>query len=147
MESDNSTPTPEKAVAPNAPALIHYERLSEDKFFEGYANNVVFESSAWDLRFIFGKLDQSMGSNANTVIQHAAITLPWSQVKAGLYFLQLHLAVHELINGKVNVPKGVVPLPKPPTEDQLKTLEHANEVFELARELFKRFSEANPEAF
>jgi len=139
MEAD--TKTPEKpAVIP-----IDYKRLPDDKFFEGYANNVVFESSAWDLRLIFGKLDQSKGPN--TVVQHSAITLPWSQVKAGIYLLQLHLAFHEAVNGKVYVPKGIINPPVPPTEDQEKTLPHAREVFEFVQKLFKQFSEANPEAF
>src|SRR5208282_3259713 len=102
MKPDNSTP--EKGATPNPP--LDFRRLPDDQFFEAYANNVVFESTAWDLRLIFGKMDLAKG--ANVIVQHSAMTLPWSQVKAGIYLLQVHLALHELINGKVYVPKGVI---------------------------------------
>lgn len=139
MEPNNSVP--EKV----APTTIEYKRLPDDKFFEGYANNVLLESNAWDLRLIFGKIDLAKG--ANTVVQHSAMTLPWSQIKVGIYFLQYHLAVHEIINGKVNVPKGVISPPVPPTEDEEKEDPRTRKAFEALKELFRQFSEANPEAF
>lgn len=140
MEPNN--PTPEKATV-SIP--IEYKRLPDDQFFEGYANNVLLEPTAWDLRLIFGKIDLAKGPS--TVVQHSAITLPWSQAKVGIYFLQFQLALHELVHGKVYVPKGVISPPVPPTEDQEKTEPLARKAFEILQELFRRFSEANPEAF
>ena len=139
MESDNS--------ASRGPAIvpIDYKRLPDDQFFEGYANNVVLESTAWDLRLIFGQIDLSKGTN--TVVQHTSMTLPWAQIKTGIYLLQVHLALHELVNGKVRVPKGVISPPVPPTEDQEKALPQAKEFFKIIQELFRQFSEANPESF
>jgi hypothetical protein len=139
MESDNSVPSIQ-VIKP-----IDYKRVSEDEFFEDYANNVVLEPTAWDLKLIFGKIDLSKGPN--TVVQHAAMTLPWAQIKVGLYFLQVHLAVHEMLNGKIHIPKGVIGPPVPPTEDQEKTVPHAKEAFTIIQGMFKNFSEANPEAF
>ena len=137
-----SNPNPGKAGLSN---LIDYKRLPDEQFYEGYANNVFLESNAWDLKLIFGNIDQSKG--ANTVVQHAAMTLPWGQIKAGIYFLQLHLAAHEILHGKVQVPKGVINAPVPPTEDQEREDPRTRKLFELAQELFRQFSEANPESF
>jgi hypothetical protein len=138
MESDNSTPS-RTAIQP-----IDYKRIPEDEFFEDYANHVLLEPTAWDMKLVFGKTDLSKGPN--TVVQYAAITLPWAQIKVGIYLLQLHLAVHEMENGKVHVPKGVINPPAPPTEDQEKTVPHAREAFKIIQELFKKFTEANPES-
>jgi hypothetical protein len=65
----------------------------------------------------------------------------------GLYFLQVHLAAHELVNGRIQVPKGVINPPASPTEDQVKAAPQAEELFRILQELFEKFSEANPEAF
>ena len=46
-----------------------YQR--DEEFAYLYANNVRFESSAFDLKMIFGELDQS-GKDGLTVIQHTA---------------------------------------------------------------------------
>src|ERR1039458_6259205 len=113
MEPSDSTPRKDNISVP-----IEYKRLPDDKFFEEYANNVFLEPTVWDLKLIFGNIDQAKGPN--TVVQHSAIRLPWSQIKVGIYFLQFHLAVHEQLFGRVFVPKGIVNQPHPPTEDQEK---------------------------
>lgn len=140
MEPSDSSP-----VKSGIANQVNYKRLPDEQFYEGYANNLFLESNAWDLKVIFGNIDQSKG--ANTVVQHSAITLPWSQIKVGIYFLQIHLAVHEIVNGKVQVPKRVISPPVPPTEDQEKEDPRTRKLFEVAQELFRRFSEDNPEAF
>src|ERR1039458_5289099 len=138
MESDSLA---QEKASTNTP--IDYKRLPDDLFFEQYANNVYFEPSAWDLKLIFGKIDQAKGS-AN-VIQHSAMTLSWSQVKIAIYFLQFHLAVHESIHGKVYVPKSIVNAPVPPTEDQQKDDPRTKIIFETINKLYRQFVEANPE--
>jgi hypothetical protein len=140
MESEDTTSREQNATTP-----IEYKRLPDDQFFESYANNVFLEPTGWDLKLIFGNVDLAKG--ANTVVQHSAMTLPWSQIKAGIYFLQIHLAVHEIFNGRVNVPRGVIRPPVPPTEEQEREDPRARKAFEAAQELFRRFSEANPESF
>jgi len=140
MESDDTTLRKQNATTP-----IEYKRRPDDQFYENYANNVFLEPTAWDLKLIFGNIDLAKG--ARTVVQHSAMTLPWSQIKAGIYFLQIHLAVHEILNGKVHVPRGVIMPPVPPTEEQEKEDPRARKAFEAAQELFRRFSEANPESF
>ena len=90
-------------------------RRAED-FISRYANNSLLQGSAWDLKIIFGELDQSTGPNS--VIQHTAITLPWNQVKTLIYFLQLQLASQESERGKVHIPKEVVAhIPKEPPKE------------------------------
>ena len=63
--------TPEQSTA--------IERSQTEDFRNTYANNVLFETSVWDLKMIFGQLDQRLGQNA--VVQHTAVAVPWPQVK------------------------------------------------------------------
>jgi hypothetical protein len=127
-----------------APTPIDYRR-DEEQFIEGYANNVFLEPSAWDLRLIFGQIQPAKGPNV--VVQHTAITLPWSQVKVLSYLLQFHLTLaEELVNGKIAVPKGVITPPVRPPEEVEKQFPNARKLFEAVRKLYDDFVTANPEA-
>lgn len=140
MEPENSAPG--KATLGTA---INFERLPNDEFYENYANHVLLVPTAFDLSLVFGKIEPSKGPN--NVVQHSAITLPWSQIKVGIYFLQVTLAAHEFLNGRIQIPKGVVNPPPSPTEDQMKDTPQAEEVFKIVQDLFMKFREANPESF
>jgi hypothetical protein len=140
MEPDDKAAKKESGSIP-----IDYRRVPDDQFYANYANHVLLEPTAWDLKLIFGKIDLAKGPT--TVVQHSAMTLPWSQIKVGIYLLQYHLALHEIMCGKVQVPKGVISPPMPPTEDQEREDPRAVKTYEALEELFRRFCEANPEAF
>ena len=94
---DEQTPRPD----------IKLERT--ENFVSRYANNLRFESSVWDLKVIFGELDQSQGDEL--VHQHTLITLPWTTVKLLIYFLRVNLTLHERQNGKVKMASSVWPAP------------------------------------
>lgn len=79
---------------------------SED-FLSVYANNIQFEASVWDLKILFGELDQSDGRI--DVEQHTGVNLTWMQAKILAYYLRLNIAVHEMSNGKISVPDSVMP--------------------------------------
>jgi len=49
-----------------------------EDFVNYYANNVQFEASSFDLKVIFGQLQQSHGTQ---VLQECAVTVPWVQAK------------------------------------------------------------------
>lgn len=87
-------------------------------FVSRYANNVQIEASAWDMKLIFGLLDQRPAAkefNAPAhVEQHTAINISWPEVKVLIFLMQLQLAGHEKENGKVKVPVNAIP-PEPPT--------------------------------
>lgn len=108
---------------------------SED-FTSAYANHSFLEPSAWDLKIIFGELDQSV--EPLVVQQHSSITLPWPQAKVFLYFLRLQVAAHEMANGKINLPPGVIPPEiEKPTEEQLKQEPKAMEAYEAFKKIRK----------
>lgn len=110
-----------------------------DDFRSEYANNSLLQVSNWDLKIIFGELDQSKGPN--DVIQKVAITLPWPQAKVLSYFLTLNLITHEAVNQREVIPSGIIPpLPKeaPPGVTA--------EAFRKAREFYDKFIAENPEA-
>jgi hypothetical protein len=86
-----------------------FERVED--FYTDYANNVYLEGSVWDLKLIFGQLDQSSGSAITE--QRAAITIPWRQAKILNYLLSIHIRAHELDTGlPIEIPKSAIP-PEP----------------------------------
>jgi len=109
-----------------------------DEFYEAYANSILYESSSWDLKLIFGQLDQTEG--AVKVVQHSAITLPRTQVKLMVYWLRGQIEAHELMNGKIHIPPPVIPPPPPPlTEEIKKSDQNAEAVYAIFHRLHKEF--------
>lgn len=122
MAPENSTPP------------MQYQSLPEDDVYrEVYANNVYLEPSAWDLKAIFGQLDQRQGKV--TIRQHTAVTVPWTQAKILMFWLRGYLEFHEKTQGKVIIPpNGIPPEVTPPSEEQKKS----DPSVEIAYEIFKR---------
>lgn len=117
------------------PTGVHFERTSD--FTSTYANNVVLEASAWDLKMIFGQLDQS--KEPNLVKQHLAVTIPWTQAKLLLFFLHVHVKAEELQDGKIHIRPDIRPTEiPPPTEDQMKNPSFM-EFYEFAKKLREEF--------
>ncbi|HEX9545404.1 MAG TPA: DUF3467 domain-containing protein [Pyrinomonadaceae bacterium] len=109
-----------------------------DEFYEAYANSIIYESSSWDLKLVFGQLDQSEGTVK--VVQHSAITLPWTQAKLMLYWLRGQIEIHELLNGKIHIPPPVIPPPPPPlTEEIKKSDQNAEVVYSIFNRLRDEF--------
>jgi hypothetical protein len=82
-----------------------------------YANNSLLEPSVWDLKIMFGQLEQHTG-NAK-VDWHTAVTMPWMQAKVFCYYLRVNLAIHEMVSGPLRThPNVVPPAPEPPTAEQ-----------------------------
>jgi len=129
-------PTPSKT--PNA----DFKRA--DDFVSRYANNAQYESSLWDLKLIFGQLDQSISSQ--TVIQHTAVTIPWLQVKLLVYFLQINLIAHEASNGRVMVAPGIVSEPPIVKKEEASRFGWSEEAIEQIQKHYRNFMAANPEA-
>src|SRR6516162_9992800 len=83
-----------------------------DDFKDLYCNNVRFESSVWDLKVLFGTLDQ--GNPNSTEYQpgvyfHTGISMPWVQAKIALYQLYVAILFQEMSNGTIQVPAQVRP--------------------------------------
>jgi hypothetical protein len=111
---------------------IKYRRA--DDFTDSYANNVFFEPSVWDLRFIFGQLD------SGEIVQHSAISVPWIQVRIMQYYLALNLAMYEYYNGKVPLPQSVVPAkPIEPSAEMLASDPAALEVWKIFTQIHQQF--------
>jgi hypothetical protein len=78
-----------------------------DDYFEVYANQVLYEASAWDLKIIFGALDQSTGTAK--MKKTLAVNIPWAQIKLALFSLRLQLAVEEMEDGKIQIRPSLLP--------------------------------------
>lgn len=112
-----------------------------EDFSSGYANSVFLEPSTWDLKMIFGQLDQSV--EPNVVEQHTAITIPWAQAKILSHFLRVQLAAYEAVHGKVALHRGILP-PEPtvPTKEMLVEEPKAQEIFDILKKLHKELIES-----
>jgi hypothetical protein len=83
---------------------LEYRR--SDDFMRRYSNNTFLEGSVWDLKILFGELDQKLGTNV--VTQHTAVTLSWAQAKVLFHFLRVHLAGYEAEHGRLKIPKHIL---------------------------------------
>ena len=109
-----------------------------DNFTTVYANNAYFESSAWDLKIVFGQLDQSQ--NPAVVKQNLAVTIPWQQAKLAIYWLQIQVAAEEAqLGAKIPIRKDLLPaeLPTPTPEQQSDP--NFTKWFEKARKIREEF--------
>lgn len=112
------------------------EKKQEADLSNEYANNVAFEYSAWDLKLIFGQLDQR--PNKQIVEWHTAITVPWAVAKIIAYYLQINIAAYEHANGRIQIPANVVPaLPEPPS-GEAEQGDGARAIYEAATEAHQR---------
>jgi hypothetical protein len=100
------------------------------------------EASAWDLKLIFGQLDQAR--TPNVVTQHTAMALSWLQVKLLIYYLQLDLAVYESQYGKIVIPAAILPPPPGPLPPEMENDPVARASTERAREIYALWA-ARPE--
>jgi len=76
-----------------------------------YANNTRFETSVWDLKLLFGKLDLSQ-TPPEIVRLHTSITMPWPTAKIMAYFMAINVIIHQQEQGVIPIPERVMP-PRP----------------------------------
>jgi hypothetical protein len=124
---------------PDAPG-IKFER--EEGFTTLYANNTQFEASAWDLKIIFGQLDQSKGVDA-VIQQHTAMTLSWTHAKLMAYFLLANVIAQQARTGFISVPPAVIP-PRPDRSDPTLDNEEARRAVDYLAWVHDQFFGPNP---
>jgi hypothetical protein len=118
---------------PQTPSPLDFKR--DDDFVSLYANNVRFEPNVWDLKMVFGELDQSTGTTI--VDQHTAISVSWRQAKLLAYYVGVNLIIHEADNGPVYLPPSVIPAPFDPA--LVADTPRLVPVWELLAAMHKRF--------
>lgn len=111
-------------------------KQAEEDLSSDYANNVHFETSAWDCKLIFGQLDQRR--TPATIEWHTAITMPWAVAKIVAYYLQVNVAAYERTNGKIQIPANVVPPEPTPPTGELEGDANVLAIYETAVEAYRR---------
>ncbi len=115
-----------------------------ENFESLYANNVQFQPFEWDLKIIFGELDIPPGKQNVVVEQHTAISIPWLQAKLMLFYLGLQVAVHEMSNGPIQIPKALIPAEPTPPSGDLADDPMAHRVYEYIRVSREKFLASEP---
>ena len=125
----------DEPIAP-PPTQAKFERTAD--FVSSYANSVIFEATAWDLKITVVQVDQISGQ---TVIkQHLAVSIPWAQAKLGAYWLQAQIAAHEIEIGKaIGIRPDVLPPPIPPVPPDQENNSVLQKYHEALRKLREEF--------
>jgi len=123
MEDDSKSPPPARVPEP----VIEPDQV--------YANTSVLELSVYDLKILFGQIEQHTG---RTVVDwHTAVTMPWMHVKILLYWLRLQLSWYEATYGTVKVPDVVrPPVPEMSEDATIVTKEYVESMQKLHVEIF-----------
>jgi hypothetical protein len=108
-----------------------------EEFESLYANSVQFEASVWDLKVLFGQVDQAK----SCIEQHTAVSLSWLQAKIAAYFLVVNILIHQAQIGAINVPPAVLP-PRPDPSDP--TIEPYKAVAEYLAWVHDQFFGSDP---
>jgi hypothetical protein len=88
------------------PAKPSFKR--SDDFVSAYANNVLFETTVFDVKVSFGEISQPFNEKP-FVEQRAAITLSWREAKIAALLLTMNVAMHENQFGVLEIPAGNLP--------------------------------------
>ncbi len=119
QKPDEQKPSTEKPTFP--------KRKSAD-YVERYANNFFFESSFWDLKLIFGILDQSEKPNPTSI--HTTVNVPWAQAKIAAYVMLVNVVLQERYGEPIKVRGELIPMP---VEEAVTTLGDTLEGAEIVR--------------
>ena len=96
-----------------------------------YANNSLCEPSVWDLKVIFGQLEQHTGQTR--IDWHTAVTMPWAQAKLLSYYIRLNIAQHEIQFGGLKSPPSITPARPSPPAGKLKGNPDELQFYEMAK--------------
>ncbi|MFZ1887297.1 MAG: hypothetical protein WAU33_04645 [Candidatus Binataceae bacterium] len=120
------------------PSSQTIERAAD--FTVRYANNIYFESTAWDIKLTFGHIEQAIDP---VVVKHDfAVTIPWPQAKLALFWLRLHVEMAEAEVGvKIPIRKDVLPAELPeefpePLNKDVSAAKRFREIYEKLRREF-----------
>jgi hypothetical protein len=132
-DAQNTAPVP---AIPASGAQVEVKR-DESNFFAGYANSIIVESNAFDMKLIFGLYDHRNALKP-IVNQFSSMNIAWPEVKLLIFWMQIHLASYERENGKIKIPANAIPPEIPPLPPQFDNPQ-GREVVELVRKLRAEF--------
>src|SRR5438046_3194865 len=69
-----------------------------ENFQKFYANNVIAEGTAWDLRLTFGQFDNVLGRQTNT--QLCSVMMSFGLAKLMLFWIEAQILAHEVETGR-----------------------------------------------
>jgi hypothetical protein len=126
---------PEKKQEPSQKDLTQ-QRV--EGFQSIYANSVVFEPSAWDLKLIFGQLDQSVDPAATR--QTVSVTISWQQAKLALFWLKVQVqAMEDQLKTKIPIREDIQPAPLPAMTAEQKKNPEARKFYDWYAKARKEF--------
>jgi hypothetical protein len=109
-----------------------------EDFVNLYANHLISDSTAWDMKLTFGQFEETDGK---TVIrQKAAINLPFGLAKLAIYWMQIAIIAHEIETGrKVNIRQNMRPPAPPEPSSELANDPTVTEYYNVVKKLYEDF--------
>ena len=90
----------------------------EDDFFKYYANSVTAESTAWDLKLVFGQFDSVDNQQFNS--QKLSVTMSFGLARLMVFWIESQIIAHEIETGtKVRLRDNVLPPALPPLPPEM----------------------------
>jgi len=91
---------PEEQVPLQLQQFVDVRQVSRqsEEFADLYANNVLFEANAFDLRVIFGQF-KAGAKGEPEIEQHTAVAIPWSVAKIACMYLAMNIIAFESDHG------------------------------------------------
>jgi len=109
-------------------------------FTNRYANTIYYESTASDIKLVFGHVE--LATDPVKIQNDFAVTIPWTQAKLALFWLRLHIELVEAdLDSKIPIRKDMLPaqlperFPEPMQEDDPRT-RRFREIYERLRREF-----------
>lgn len=98
---------------PTSPqSSIENKTIRAEGFRTYYANNVIVEANAWDMKLVFGQFDEIDGKSA--LKQQLAVSIPFGLAKLALYWIEAQIIANEIETGRrIGLRESVLPPPVP----------------------------------
>jgi hypothetical protein len=124
-----------------APAISNApnKTVRDQNFTYLYANSVISEGSAWDLRLTFAQFEELDGNPITR--QKVAVVLPFGLAKLAMYWMQVAIISHEMETGQaINIRQNIrPPAPSKPSEDEIKADPSLLQYYERLAKMYNDF--------
>jgi hypothetical protein len=112
--------------------------LRADDFQLVYANNLVIDSTAWDVRLTFGRYDDIDGKPC--LKQNLAASIPFGVAKLAVYWIEAQIIANEIETGRrVGMREAVLPPALPPLTPEQQKSPSLVKYFEAMTRLREKF--------
>jgi hypothetical protein len=115
---------------------VIFQRAEDFRSF--YANSVLTDANAWDVKLIFGQIDEV--DNERAIKQNVAVSMSFGLAKLTLYWIEAAIIAHEIETGRrVGIRDNVLPPPLTPLSPEQEKVPDLVKYQEAMKQLRDKF--------